>query len=123
MCVEPGMPGRRRRWHCEEFEAWVVVKCRRFGVSIESVALANRPNANLSRKPVAENPNAGAMPPALKVPPSPVAYSHRISEAMRHKPIVSSSEIAPAAQSLVCLRASRSPNTSVDAASPRRFVR
>jgi len=64
--VKPGMPGRRRRRHSEEFKARVVAECRRRGVSIASVALANGLNANLLRKWAAESPNAGAPPPALE---------------------------------------------------------
>lgn len=69
MYVKPGMPGRRRRRYTEEFKARVTEECRRPGVSIASVALANGLNANLLRKWVAEREAAGSPPPAL----SPVA--------------------------------------------------
>jgi transposase len=41
---------RRRRQHSAEFKAKVVSACRRPGVSIAAVALANRLNANLLRR-------------------------------------------------------------------------
>jgi transposase len=59
------MPGRRRRRYTEEFKAKVAEECRRPGVSIASVALANELNANLLRKWVAEREAAGSPPPAL----------------------------------------------------------
>ena len=45
---------RRRRRHSEEFKARVVAQCRRPGVSIAGVALANGLNANLLRRWVVE---------------------------------------------------------------------
>ena len=54
MYIKPGMPGRRRRRHSDEFKARVVAECGRPGVSIASVALANGLNANLLRKWTAE---------------------------------------------------------------------
>ena len=42
--------GRRRRTHSPEFKARVVAACRKPGVSIAAVALANRLNANLLRR-------------------------------------------------------------------------
>jgi transposase-like protein len=42
--------GRRRRTHSPEFKAKVVAACRKPGVSIAAVALANRLNANLLRR-------------------------------------------------------------------------
>jgi transposase len=63
--VKPGMPGPRRRRYTEEFKAKVAEECRRPGVSIASVALANSLNANLLRKWVAEREPAGSPPPAL----------------------------------------------------------
>ena len=65
------MPGRRRRRYTEEFKARVAEECRRPGVSIAAVALANGLNANLLRKWVAEREAAGSPPPALP----PVASS------------------------------------------------
>lgn len=41
---------RRRRKHSAEFKAEVVSACRKPGVSIAAVALANRLNANLLRR-------------------------------------------------------------------------
>ncbi len=41
---------RRRRKHSPQFKAAVVAACRKPGVSIASVALANRLNANLVRR-------------------------------------------------------------------------
>ena len=65
MYIKPGMPGRRRRRYTEEFKAKVAEECRRPGVSIASVALANSLNANLLRKWVAEREAAGFPPPVL----------------------------------------------------------
>jgi transposase len=59
------MPGRHRRRYTEEFKAKVAEECRRPGVSIASVALANSLNANLLRKWVAEREAAGSPPQAL----------------------------------------------------------
>jgi transposase len=63
--AKPGMPGRRRRRYTEEFKAKVTEECRRPGVSIAAVALANGLNANLLRKWVAERVATGSPPPAL----------------------------------------------------------
>jgi transposase len=63
--VKPGMPGRRRRRYTEEFKSKVSEECRRPGVSIAAVALANGLNANLLRKWVAEREAADSPPPAL----------------------------------------------------------
>jgi len=60
------MPGRRRRRYTEEFKAKVAEECRRPGVSIASVALANSLNANLLRKWVSERDPAGSSAPALR---------------------------------------------------------
>jgi transposase-like protein len=59
------MPGRRRRRYTEEFKAKVAEECRRPGVSIASVALANGLNANLLRKWVAERETSNSDAPAL----------------------------------------------------------
>jgi transposase-like protein len=56
------LPGRRRRRYTEEFKARVAEECRRPGVSIAAVALANGLNANLLRKWVAEREAAGSLP-------------------------------------------------------------
>lgn len=71
MYIKPGVPVRRRRRHGEEFKAKVAEECRRPGVSIASVALANGLNANLLRKWVAEREGAGSPPPALAPVGSP----------------------------------------------------
>lgn len=42
--------GRRRRTHSAEFKGKVVAACRKPGVSIAAVALANQLNANLLRR-------------------------------------------------------------------------
>ena len=59
---------RRRRKHSDEFKAKVIAACRRPGVSIASVALGNKLNANLLRTWVAaaergdpQKPARGAM--------------------------------------------------------------
>lgn len=54
---------RRRRKHSDEFKAKVVAACRRPGVSIASVALANKLNANLLRTWVAMAERAEAPKP------------------------------------------------------------
>lgn len=54
---------RRRRRHSAEFKAKVVSACRKPGVSIAAVALANKLNANLLRRwVVAEERAQGAKP-------------------------------------------------------------
>ena len=73
MYIKPGMPGRRRRRHSEEFKVKVAEECRRPGVSIASVALANGMNANLLRKWVAEREAAGSPPRALPPVTAPTA--------------------------------------------------
>ena len=55
---------RRRRKHSDEFKAKVIAACRRPGVSIASVALANKLNANLLRTWVATAERAGPQKPA-----------------------------------------------------------
>ena len=59
------MPGQRRRRYTEEFKAKVAEECRRPGLSIASVALANGLNANLLRKWVAQRETSGSPPPGL----------------------------------------------------------
>jgi transposase-like protein len=53
---------RRRRIHSAEFKAKVVSACRKPGVSIAAVALANRLNANLLRRWVVAEERAPATP-------------------------------------------------------------
>jgi transposase len=48
--ISPALPGRRRRRHSDDFKSEVVAACRRPGVSIAAVALANGLNANLVRR-------------------------------------------------------------------------
>ena len=71
-----GIVRRRRRTHSAEFKAKVVSACRRPGVSIAAVALANGLNANLLRRwvvteeqtqPVRPVPTADAAPPRSNV--------------------------------------------------------
>jgi transposase-like protein len=62
---------RRRRQHSAEFKAKVVSACRKPGVSIAAVALANRLNANLLRRwVVAEEraPTGKAIEPVSAAP-------------------------------------------------------
>ena len=66
MAVKQGMPGRRRRTHSDEFKAQVIGECRRPGVSIASVALANGLNANLLRLWVARAEERGEVAPPLE---------------------------------------------------------
>jgi hypothetical protein len=47
---DDGIVRRRRRTHSPEFKAMVVAACRRPGVSMAAVALANGLNANLVRR-------------------------------------------------------------------------
>ena len=63
--IKQGMPGRRRRRYSAEFKVKVAEECRRSGVSIASVALANGLNANLLRKWVVEREGVGSPPPEL----------------------------------------------------------
>jgi transposase len=63
---ESGSTGRRRRRrHSAEFKAQVVAACRKPGVSIASVALDHRLNANLVRNWVVREERAGAPVPVL----------------------------------------------------------
>jgi len=49
MSIKQGSPGRPRRRHSAEFKAKLIEECRRPGVSMASVAMANGVNANLLR--------------------------------------------------------------------------
>ena len=71
MNTKQGLPGgRRRRRHSPEFKARLVEECRRPGVSMASVALANGINANLLRRWVVEHEAfATAAPPPPTTPP------------------------------------------------------
>jgi transposase len=71
MSIKPGMPGRRRRRHSEEFKARLIEQCRRPGVSMASVAMANGVNANLLRNWVVREAKAQLAAPApVAVPKS-----------------------------------------------------
>jgi transposase len=62
---------RRRRKHSAEFKAKVVAACRKPGVSIAAVALANGLNANLLRRWVATEEQAGRADPIETLSASP----------------------------------------------------
>ncbi len=61
--------GRRRRRHEAEFKARLVQECRRPGVSLASVALANGVNANLLRRWAVADQQSGAEPPSSRSAP------------------------------------------------------
>ena len=69
MSIKQGMPGRSRRRHSEEFKARLIEECRRPGVSMASVAMANGVNANLLRNWVMRD--GKARPTAPAAPSSP----------------------------------------------------
>jgi transposase len=56
-------PGRQRRRYSLEFKAKLVEECRRAGVSLASIALANGLNANLLRRWVVEHEALAAPAP------------------------------------------------------------
>lgn len=66
----------RRRRHSEQFKAQLVAACRRPGVSIAAVALANGLNANLLRRWVAQS-EAHSKP--LSAPMTAVAAGGAVS--------------------------------------------
>ena len=66
---------RRRRRHSEEFKAECVAACRQPGVSIASVALDRRLNANLVRRWVVEAERSGKLPVRTDAAPVPDAVS------------------------------------------------
>lgn len=71
---------RRRRRHSAEFKAQVVAACRRAGVSIAAVALANRLNANLLRRWVVtaeEQARLADRVDAAAATPAPLEVEHR----------------------------------------------
>jgi transposase len=71
MNTKQGLPaGRQRRRYSPEFKATVVEECRRPGMSLASVALANGLNANLLRRWVVEH-EALAVAQAQPRPTSP----------------------------------------------------
>ena len=63
--------GRRRRTHSDEFKAKVVAACRRPGVSIAAIALANKLNANLLRRWVVAAADAEPTKPGRALTPVP----------------------------------------------------
>ena len=67
MSIKQGMPGRQRRRHSAEFKAKLIEECRRPGVSMASVAMANGVNPNLLRRPALTSNPSGA-PPSRCVP-------------------------------------------------------
>jgi transposase len=69
MSIKQGMPGRRRRRHSAEFKARLIEECRRPGVSMASVAMANGVNANLLRNWVVRDGKNGSAVPATVAAP------------------------------------------------------
>ncbi len=78
-CDDGSNTRRRRRTHSAEFKASVVAKCRQPGVSIASVALAHRLNANLLRRWVVTAEQTQPMKPiaALNSMASPRSVDNR----------------------------------------------
>jgi transposase-like protein len=68
---EGNITRRRRRQHSAEFKAKVVSGCRKPGVSIAAVALANRLNANLLRRWVVAEERAQPAKPIETVSAAP----------------------------------------------------
>jgi transposase-like protein len=68
---DDGNTRRRRRKHSAEFKAKVVSACRKPGVSIAAVALANRLNANLLRRWVVAEERALAAEPIESISAAP----------------------------------------------------
>lgn len=66
---------RRRRKHSAEFKAKVVSACRKPGVSIAAVALANRLNANLLRRWIVAEERAPTAKPIETVSAVPARSS------------------------------------------------
>jgi len=62
---------RRRRKHSAEFKAEVIAACRKPGVSMAALALANRLNANLLRRWVVAEERAQAAKPSETVSAAP----------------------------------------------------
>ncbi|PYL82916.1 MAG: IS66 family insertion sequence hypothetical protein [Verrucomicrobia bacterium] len=65
------MARRRRRKHSAEFKAEVIAACRKPGVSMAALALANRLNANLLRRWVVAEERAQAAKPSETVSAAP----------------------------------------------------
>src|SRR5947207_15940730 len=66
---------QRRRKHSAEFKAKVIAACRKPGVSIAAVALANRLNANLLRRWVVAEERAQAAKPSEAISATPARSS------------------------------------------------
>ena len=66
---------RRRRKHSAEFKAEVIAACRKPGVSMAALALANRLNANLLRRRVVAEERAQAAKPSETVSAAPARSS------------------------------------------------
>jgi transposase len=95
--------GRRRRKHSAEFKAKVVSACRKPGVSIAAVALANRLNANLLRRWVVAA--EGAQQPANLVETVSAAPARSTVDTRTFIPIqVESSAVTTAQQITIELR-------------------
>jgi transposase len=91
---------RRRRQHSVEFKAKVVSACRKQGVSIAAVALANRLNANLLRRwVVAEERLPTAIETGDAVPARSSAENHTFIPIQ-----VASSPVAPSQAITIELR-------------------
>ena len=65
------VPRRRRRQHSAEFKAKVVSACRKPGISMAAVALANKLNANLLRRWVVAEERAQPANPIETVSAAP----------------------------------------------------
>jgi transposase len=68
---------RRRRQHSAEFKAKVVAACRKPGVSIAAVALANGLNANLLRRWVVTEEQGAKPIDAVMASPAPSTVENR----------------------------------------------
>ena len=68
---------RRRRTHSTEFKAKVVAACRRPGVSMAAVALANGLNANLLRRWAVTEERAQPGKSSQTSPPAAAMIEHR----------------------------------------------
>ena len=82
--IEP-VERRRRRRHSPEFKTEVIEACRRPGVSIAAVALANGLNANLLRRWVADVERA-AVAPAMEAAAEPAFVPLRLPPAAAPEP-------------------------------------
>ena len=83
---------RRRRLHSPEFKAMVVAACRKPGVSIASVALDHRLNANLVRRWVVTAERDGTVN-AIEVATPPSAMPAFVPVTMDRSVLATSPEI------------------------------